>query len=163
MPTTELQYEPITAARPVTVERDAGVTRIIVAMPGVYAPVPAWLASTELALIIAPIWWVASLIVRTCLRRPKPPRAVFEISDERIKLTLRDSRSGEVQTFDWPRAMLVEARVNRYERGLWVHVTGHVKETYLADLPREWIERIEKALREVMTHESVATDNSQLY
>ena len=149
MSVPELQYEPTTAARPVVVESDGdGVTRIIVAIPGAYVPVPRWVGDLELfTFVVAPVWWVGTLIARTFLRLPKPPRAVFEISIDRFKMTLRDPGSGDVIAFDWPRDAVAAGRANRYDNGLWLDVPGHVKETYLADLPRESIERIEEALR----------------
>ena len=158
----ELQYEPSTAARPVVVEQDAGLTRIIVPMPGPYVPVPQWVLDLDvLALLISPIWWGASLVIRLCRRSPKPPRAVFEVSGEQLKLILRDAASGETSTFEWPRVAVVEARANRYESGLWINVSGHVKETYLADLPRQTIERLEVAL-EVALRAALSSDASQI-
>ena len=152
MGVSELQYEPRTEGRPVVVERDAGVTRIVVSMRGPYVPLPKWLGDLDmLALIVVPICWVATLLVRACLRVSKPPRAVFEVSDARFKMSLRDPGSGERSEFDWPRSAVAEARANRYEAGLWLNVTGHVKETYLADLPRETIERLEAALSAALT------------
>lgn len=147
MGTSELQYEPTVEARPVIVERDGGVTRIVVPMRGMYVPVPRWVSNLDwIAPAVAMFWWIGTLIIRTCLRLPKPPRAVFEVSDEQFKMTLRNRGSGEVTTFDWPRSAVAEARANRYERGLWLKVPGHVNDTYLSDLPRESIERIEAAL-----------------
>jgi hypothetical protein len=46
---------------------------------------------------------------------------------------------------------VAEIRRNRYARGLYVNVTGHVKETYLTDVPRQTIEMLETALRETLT------------
>jgi hypothetical protein len=148
MPPSSLSYEPTAAARPVLVERDGGVTRIIVPMRGPYAPVPRWVNELDFfAVIVAPAWWIATLIVRTILRLPKPPRAVFEISDDRFKMSLRDPSAAEVKSFDWPRAAVAEVRANRYEKGLWLNVPGHVKETYLSDVPRVTIKRLDAALR----------------
>ena len=159
MGVTELQYEPTANARPVFVERYAGVTRIVVPMQGPYVPVPRWVGDLELlALIVAPIWWVATLLVRTCLRLPKPPRAIFEVSDDRLKVCMRDPGSGETTGFDWPRSAVAEARANRYDKGLWLNVTGQVKDTYLADLPRESIERLEAALRSALAGESASIE-----
>ena len=152
-----LQYEPGSAARPVVVEHDGSVTRIIVPMQGPYVPVPSWISHLDLlAIVVAPVWWIATLLIRVCLRLPKPPRAVFEVDGERFKMTLRDVASGEASSFDWPRAAVVEARANRYDAGLWMSVTGHVKETYLGDLPRETIERLETALGAVLAGGSVS-------
>jgi hypothetical protein len=155
MGVSELQYEPSADGRPVVVERDGGVTRIVVAMSAPYVPVPKWVGDLDLlALVVAPIWWVATLLVRTCLRLPKPPRAVFVVSDERLKMILRDPGSGEATAFDWPRSAIAEARANRYDNGLWLNVSGNVKETYLADLPRGSIERLEAALHSALIRES---------
>jgi hypothetical protein len=148
MGVSELQYELSAEGRPVVVEQDGRVTRIVVPMPGPYVPVPKWVGDLDLlALIVAPVWWIATLLVRACLRLPKPPRAVFEVSDHRLKVNLRDPGSGEATAFDWPRSAVAEARANRYEKWLWLNVQGHVKDTYLTDLPRESIERLEAALR----------------
>lgn len=79
----ELQYEPSAAARPVAVENDGGVTRITLSMQSRYAPVPRWLAGLDMfALVVIPVWWAATLAIRTCLRLPKPPRAIFEVSED---------------------------------------------------------------------------------
>jgi hypothetical protein len=146
----ELHYEPVPSARPVVAERLGPVTRITVPMPGRYVPVPKWVFELDLlTLLVAPPWWLAAQLVRLCLRPPKPPRAVFELTDERVKLSLRDPATGEVTAFDWPRAAVVEARANRYEPGLWLHVTGHVKDTYLADLPRDLIDQLDAALADL--------------
>jgi hypothetical protein len=159
MGVSELQYEPHAKGRPVVVERDDAVTRIVVAMRGPYAPVPKWACQLDaLSVIIAPTWWIGALIVRTCLRLPKPPRVIFEVTGDRLKVHLRDRGTGEVTTFDWPRSAVAEARANRYDKGFWLNVPGHVKETYLTDLPRDSIERLEVALRSVLNNETVAAD-----
>jgi hypothetical protein len=143
----ELQYEPTSSARPVSVEYDGGVTRIVVAMRGIYAPVGrSVLAMGEAAIVLFPFFWVASLLYRWCLRLPKPPRAVFEIGVAQVKVDLRDPGSGGVTSFQWPREAIVEARANRYERGLWLNVMGHVKTTFLSDLPQATIQRFEAEL-----------------
>jgi hypothetical protein len=116
-------------------------------MRGLYAPVPPWVYEMDLfSLVVAPVWLITTLLVRLCLRLPKPPRAVFEVSDEQLTMVLRESASSKIHTFEWPRSAVIEARANRYDRGLWINVPGHVKETYLSDLPRETIERLETAL-----------------
>ena len=97
------------------------------------------------------------MLVRTCLRLPKPPRAVFEVSDERLKVSLCDPGSGEATAFDWPRSSVAEARANRYDKGLWLNVPGQVKDTFLADVPRATIERLETALHSVLSGESVSS------
>jgi hypothetical protein len=115
----ELHYEPTTGARPVVIEEDGGITRIVVAMQGVYAPVPGWLWDLDvLSVVVGPLAFVASLVVRSTLRLPKPPRAVFEITVEEFKLTETCRTTGRRTTFTLPRSALVEARANRYEAGL---------------------------------------------
>jgi hypothetical protein len=150
-----LQYEPHAGARPVIVEQPldgaGGVTRIVVPMPGLYIPLPRWLGDLDvLAVVVVPCWSIATLLIRTCLRLTNPPRAVFEVSAARVTMRLHNT-TGEVQTFDWPRAAVVELRANRFEAGLWTEVTGHVKETYLSDLPRGTIEKLEAALGAALT------------
>ena len=55
MGVSELQYEPTAEARPVFIERDGDVTRIVVGMRGPYAPVPRWVGDLDvLALVVAP-------------------------------------------------------------------------------------------------------------
>lgn len=143
----DLHYEPGVAARSVLVERSGDVTRIVVLMQGLYVPVPHWVRDLDLlALLIAPLLWVGTLLVRSCLRLPKPPRAVFEVSSEHVGMSLCDPGSGKITTFRWPRAAVIEARANRFERGLWMNVAGHTKETYLQDLPHDSIERLEVEL-----------------
>ena len=51
---------------------------------------------------------------------------------------------------DWPRSAVVEARANRYGRGLWLNVPGHVKETFLTDVPPESIRRLAQALADAL-------------
>jgi hypothetical protein len=146
-----LSYEPPVAARPVYVERDFGETRVVVRMPGPYVPVPRWAIDADLlAIVLVPVCWVISLIVRTCLRRPTPPRAVFTFTAETVGLRMTDSQAGTVETHTWPRAAVATLRANRFEHGLWVDVAGHVKDTWMKDLPRETIERLDEALRDVM-------------
>jgi hypothetical protein len=148
----DLDYEPTTSARPVWVEVDDGVTRVVVAMTGVYAPIPSWVAELDVAaLVVAPILWLGSLLVRTCLRMPKPPRAVFEISATQFKMTLRAPAVTEITTLACPRSAVIEARANRYEHGLWLNVTGHTKSTYLNDLPTQTIQRLDEALRSALS------------
>jgi hypothetical protein len=145
-----LQYEPSLEARPVVVEEHVDVIRIIVPMRGPYFPTPEWVWSLDvLSIFIGPIWMVGTVVIRTILRLPKPPRAVFEISLDRVKLMMQDPGGG-VKAFDWPRQAVLEARVNRYDKGFWLHVTDHVKETYLQDLPRPTLEKLEAALNEVL-------------
>ena len=139
----ELDYESRTAARLLVTKRDADVTRITVPMHVLYVPVPRWVGDLDfLALMVGPLWWIATLIVRTCLRLPNPPRAVFEVSSESVKMTLRDPAYGTVTVSVWPRAAILEMRANRYESGLWVAVEKHVKETFLTDLPCSVVEKL---------------------
>jgi hypothetical protein len=155
MATPELQYEPSTKARPVVIEEENGLTRIVVAMEGPYAPVPKWVFSLDmLSLVVAPVWWVSTLLIRSCLRLPKPSRAIFEISGDRFKLRLHDRMTGEKTFFDWPRAAVIEARANRFDKGFWLNVPGHVKNTYLSDVPRSSIERLETALIAVLANKN---------
>lgn len=146
-----LDYEPTAAARPVVVEHDGGLTRVAIPMEGLWVPVPHWTKGLDLlSLIVVPLWWLGALMLRLCLRLPNPPRAIFEITEEHVAMTLRDPGSGETTTFRWPRSAVVEARANRFEPGLWMNVSGHVKETYLTDLPRETIQRLEAELRSAL-------------
>jgi hypothetical protein len=148
---TDLQYEPSAAGRRVLVERDGDVTRIVVAMPGPYVPIPKWTTELDLfSLVVVPLWWIGSLFTRLVRHPPTPPRAVFEITADRFRMTLVDATTGEVHSAEWPRAAVAEARANRYERGLWIDVPGSVKSTYLADLPRDTIARLEAALAEAL-------------
>jgi hypothetical protein len=147
MATLELQYEPHTRARPVLVEHEGSVTRIIVPMRGPYIPIPRWISNMDvISLAAVPIWSIVILIVRSILRLPRPPRALFEISEDRFKITLHDTTSAEPTKYDWPRTPVLEARANRYDRGLWINAPGYVKDTILADLPRDSIKRLEAAL-----------------
>jgi len=154
MGNSELQYEPTQEGRPVTVERDGGVTRIVVPMRGPYVPLPEWLVGLDmLGLIVIPLYWVATLLVRACLRLPKPPRAVFEVSDERLKVSLHDPSSFQTTVFDCPRSAIIEARANRYGKGLWLNVPGHTMSTFLIDVPHATIERLEAALNAALSDE----------
>jgi hypothetical protein len=148
----DLHYEPSLRARPVVVERiDEDTIRIVVPMRGPYAPVPKWVTELDLlSLVVVPVWWVVSLVVRLCARLPNPPRAVFEVTPERFKMTLCDAMTGETTAHDWPRSAVNEARRNRYDRGFWLDVTGHVKETFLTDLPGHTLELLETALGDAM-------------
>lgn len=160
MAASELEYEPNATARAVMVERAGGdsVTRIVVAMPGLYAPVPKWIGDLHaFAIVVAPLWWITEALVRKLLHVPSPPRAVFEISGDRFRLRMRDPLSGEVTASDWPRSAVAEARASRYDNGLWLNVTGFVKATYLTDLPRETVERLETALRAVLAGDAHAS------
>ena len=157
MEVAQLQYEPSARARPVVIEHDGGVMRIVVAMQGVYAPTPEWVRNLDVfSLIVAPIWFVGALLIHTLLRLPKPPRAVFEVSGNQLKMSMCDRISGETTMISFPRSAVVEARANRYENGLWMDVPGYVKNTYLTDLPRETIDRLEAALRWALGGEAEA-------
>jgi hypothetical protein len=136
MPETTLHYEPHDSARPVTIERDGDVTRVIVASRG---PAPGGL-----------MYWIAAALKFAMLRRQQPPRAIFEITAERVKLTLREIDSSETRVIDWPRDAILEARSNRYGPGLWLDVAGHLKDTILEELPKGTIQRLETALRDVL-------------
>lgn len=143
----DLEYEPTDRARPVVSESGPGITRILVAMPGNYVPIPKWAYQLDLfSLVVIPIWLVTSCFLRVLLRTPKPPRAVFEVTENLLRISLRDRKSGDVTAFDVPRSAIAEVRANRYENGLWLDVPGHVKDTYLTNLPSETICRIEAAL-----------------
>ncbi|MDB5300057.1 MAG: hypothetical protein JWO87_1720 [Phycisphaerales bacterium] len=100
-----------------------------------------------LTLVVVPVWWISTLLIRASLQLPNPPRAIFEITRDQVTMTLRDPSSKESDVFKWPRAAVVELRANQYEAGLWVNVPGHVKATYLSDLSRDTIELLEVELR----------------
>ena len=149
-------------ARPVIVERDEGMTRITVPMQRLYAPVPKWVLQMDLlSLVIAPLWWIGALLVRSCLQLPTPQRAIFEITSEQLTMTLCDPGTGEINIFKWARAAIVEIRANRYERGLWVDVPGKVKQTFLHDLTRETIERLEVELRAAIVRNALTEPREQ--
>ncbi len=146
----ELQYEPSVAAQPVRVEDHGEIKRVVVRMAGMYVPMPAWVADLDvLALIVIPVWWVTVAIVRTCLRLPKPPRAVFEVGPQVVNVTMIDPGGGTVR-YSWNRAAICAMRANRYEKGFWIDVTGSVKETVLKDVSRKTIEQLEAAMKSVM-------------
>lgn len=147
----ELQYEPNVSSRPVVIEHDEFIVRIIVRSKGLYAPVPTWVSNLDLLTIIVwPIYWLSVIVWRFLLHRPNPSRAIFEIDDQRMKMMLRDFQTGECTTRGWPRSAVVAARANRFEKGLWIDVPGHVKETVLTDLPRDTIERLDAAINEAL-------------
>lgn len=140
------------------VERHGDIVRINVAMRWWYAPVPLWLAAIGNyggALMV--MWYIGSLLVRTIMRIPKPPRAVFEVTDEQLSMELRHPMTGERTIHSWPRQAVAEIRGNRYGSGLYVNVPGQVKQTYLTDVSRQTIAMLETALREALT-EIVASD-----
>ena len=146
-----LDYEPTDGARPITIENDGLTTRIIVAMPGLYVPISNSVSQMDIfSLIVVPICWIATLLVRACLRLKNPPRAVFEITAERMNVLLRDPNSGETQDFDLPRPAIAEVRVNRYEPGLWLNVTGRMKQTILPDLSASTISQLDTALNSAL-------------
>lgn len=160
----ELHYQPTPTAEPVLVQREADLTRIIVPMQGVYAPVPSWVwvAGGQWGWVLGALWFVVVLVVDACLRRPKPPRAVFEIGPETISLTFRNRRTGEVSTTTWPRGAVTEARQNRFSRGLWLNIAGHSKDTYLTDCSPLTIQWLETALQEALgLRESAPAESSQ--
>jgi len=139
------------SAPAILVDRQPGLSRILVAMREPYFPVPTWVLNLDLfSLAIFPVWMIGSFLLRWLRPTPTPPRAVFEITNERFKLTLRSQAHGEVTTFDWPRDEIVEARANKYAPGLWIHVRGIVKETYLEDVLPEIIELLEQELHSVL-------------
>ncbi|MGN6504906.1 MAG: hypothetical protein ACTHM6_05020 [Tepidisphaeraceae bacterium] len=148
----ELHYQPTPTAEPVLVQRETDLTRIIVPMQGVYAPVPSWVwvSFGQWGWVLGALWFVVVLVVDACLRRPKPPRAVFEIGPETVSLTLRNRRTGEVCTTPWPRGAVLDARQNRFSRGLWLNIAGHTKDTYLADCSPLTIQWLEAALQDAL-------------
>src|SRR5688500_453638 len=104
----QLQYEPNVAARPVVVEHDGDLTRIIVPMQGPYAPTPWWVSELDLlSIVLIPIWVVVSSIVRSVRGISKPPRALFEVSRDLLTMTLTDVASGERISHTWPRAAVI--------------------------------------------------------
>ncbi|MBC8105528.1 MAG: hypothetical protein H7Z14_02970 [Anaerolineae bacterium] len=147
----KLEYEPQSTARPVSVERDGDVTRIIVAMPRLYAPVPTWVADLDLlSIVIWPIWMALSVLYRTLSGISAPPRALFEVRASHLTMSLCDPSTGKTTTTQWPLFAIVEMRPNRYGAGMWVNVTGGVKDTVLEDIPRETVERLASELGAAM-------------
>ncbi|MGC4030574.1 MAG: hypothetical protein QM754_02335 [Tepidisphaeraceae bacterium] len=144
----ELLYAPSTTARPVWIEEEPDVIRVVVAMPGVYVPVPHVLRALigGYGGIVYAVYWLVVWTIRTIRKTPAPPRAVFEVTRGYFTMITRDPHSGDISTVTWPRSAVVEARANRYDKGVWVHVAGEVKDTFLVDLKRPTVERIEAAL-----------------
>jgi hypothetical protein len=120
-------------------------------MRGHYGPMPRWLSDTDvLSLIVVPVWIVLALVIRRLLRLPKPPRAMFEISHDQVKAKFCDS-AGQTMLFRWPRSAVAELRANRFQAGLWISVPGHVKDTFLEDLPLKTVEHLEDELRKALS------------
>jgi hypothetical protein len=159
-PSPALEYEPPVSARPVSVEHDAGVTRIIVAMTGFYGPMPKELGtllgsldifSLVVVPVAVPIWLLAAVLIRWILRLPKPPRAVFEIGADVVRVTLVNSGLGGLTQYEFPRTAIVEARINRFERGFWLNVTGHMKNTILHNVPRKTLATLEAEMQSALS------------
>ncbi len=157
-PTKKLEYEPTYAGRPVVVDTGQCATRIFVPMTGVYVPVPHWMFDLDvLSIVVVPLAWITILIVRSSMRLRPPPRAEFTITLERVTVVFRDSASNRSQSWDWPRSAVIELRANRYDKGLWMNVAGHVKDTFLKDLRRETILMLEAELEKALKPEQPVT------
>jgi hypothetical protein len=151
----QLEYEPTAAARAITIEHEEGLVRVNVAMPHPYFPIPNWVGYFDVfSLIILPIWIVCAVISRTIKRTPVPSRAEFEIRPSHLTVKLRDPNNGEVTAQQYPRFAINEIRPNRYQKGLWIDITGHIKDTILTDVPAETLERLHRELMIALEREA---------
>ena len=100
-----------------------------VAMPTPYVPVPEWLTGWDVfSLVTVPLGWVGSLLYRLIRRPPIPPRAVFEISADRFKLTMVDRGTGEVPLDRCRRTNSHEYRTRRVNAQLQSHPSDRAGE-----------------------------------
>lgn len=123
-----------------SVTRDDETVKVIVPMPLPYNPTPSWLANADLAVIILlPLWIIYAMIMES-LRKPEiPPRAVFEIDAEKLRMTLVAHDSGDRTFFEYDRKGIVELRKNSCDTGLWLRVRGVTMDGHLQDMDDELI------------------------
>lgn len=99
-----------------------------------------------LALILVPMWIIGSSIANAIFKFEVPPRAVFEIDADQFRMNLVSRESGDETFYKFPRQKISELRKNRFEKGLWLRVSGETMTTHLKDLDDEVIVALSKEL-----------------
>ncbi|MCH9654007.1 MAG: hypothetical protein K0U86_11230 [Planctomycetes bacterium] len=72
--------------------------------------------------------------MRAITKPEPPPRALFEIDAEKLRLTLVAHDSGDRSSFEYDRKGIAELRKNRFDKGLWLRVRGVTMDGHLDDL-----------------------------
>ena len=111
---------------------------VFLPMPSPYVPIPpvALVAGfAEFRISSAMVYWLGA--DPKMFRTEPPPRALFRIQPQQLRMELVDPKSGQTTVAEWPRQRIVELRNNRYEKGLWIHVQGETKRTVLREVDDE--------------------------
>ena len=127
----------------ISVESLRDIVHIAVPMKMPYVPVPKRLFSNAVvAIIFVPVWLILSSVGRAVFRVSAPPRALFEIDNDRLRMTLCARDSGEQVSYEWPRWSLSPVRKNKFGEGIWINARGRSTNVFLRDLPDQTIEQI---------------------
>jgi hypothetical protein len=132
---------------PIEVVSDGEGTRLSIPMPRPYLPVPSYLGTTLFGLVLIPAWMLAFSLICWLGRIKPPPRAVFIVDAEQFKIEFVAHNDGTRTSFQCNRKDLVELRKNQYSKGLWIHVRGKVKTTFLPDIDDDTILKAADVLR----------------
>ncbi len=136
--------------RTVSVTNNDDYVRVEVPMQSLYLPGADIVAATELlAIVVAPLWLIGLLIVRSIVKITPPPRASFEITRDQFRMVLAEEGSGQKTELECDRSDVIEIRKNRYSKGLWLHVRGKMQ-TYLQDLDDETIVVLSQRVNDVL-------------
>ncbi len=141
----------------VTLERKDDLVRVTLPMPLPYSPdpIPIWVYGQDpcAVLLFSPllaIWQLAVAIHRYRNPLVPPPRALFEIDSNTLRISFWSPRDGERTSVQYPRSSIVEVRKHRYGKGLWMRAQGIRQGTYLEDTPDETIEELSEILRSIL-------------
>ncbi len=127
------------------------VSTYVLPMPRPYIPIPNWLTALEwFALVVVPVWFLCSALVRAIRQIEPPPRAKFTIGADDFTMQLCDPKSGEKTSFSCRRDLIVEFRKNRHEPGLWIRAKGVLMETFLQDINDATIEALSQSVRDTL-------------
>ena len=114
-----------------------------------YALISAAKCMVDILMIpLFPIIFCAAALLYIMANKSRP-RAILKITRDTISLeTSKDDSLGRSARFaSWPRRSVIEFRAHRCEGGLYLHIAGEEGLDLLGDLPGEWTQQIDSAIR----------------
>jgi hypothetical protein len=139
-----------------TVDTDGTRTKVVLAMPLPYAPIPIWVAASDILGIVILLWVIISAMIRWICKIKPPPRAVFWITSRSFQMMLVEPATGQMTKFQCDRGEIIELKKNRYDHGLWIHVQGRLMETYLQDIDEITIVKLSAVLTSLIRQNEAA-------
>jgi hypothetical protein len=140
-----LDYENPATTRELRIEQtlDGGVAITVPTRRSAWRFIRSFADAELLAILAAPLLWLIFKLFAS-----KRPRAFLRITPSELIVNewSDDGLGYEFSSRTWPLIQIGELRRNRYDRGLWMTITGKDSFSLLLDVPEDELEQMAEAL-----------------